>query len=236
MQARKLGIAIFVLIGLITASFVIAEMKGGLNVGNANAALTGESTLYVGGSGPNNYTKIQDAINAANDGDTVFVYSGTYYENVVINKRITLIGENEGNTIINGSKGYYDDVISSPSHVVIKNFTLESGRNGIICYPNTCIIENCTIKNNMYYGINIIYAGEIIVKNCTICFNGESGIKIEGSNDNIIENCRIFHNPIGILIRVMELNVTNNIIINNQISNVLYCGIKLYNWFNDLFL
>ena len=34
----------------------------------------------------------------------------------------------------------------------------------------------------------------------------------------------------------MELNVTNNIIINNQISNVLYCGIKLYNWFNDLSL
>ena len=38
------------------------------------------NTLYVGGSGEGNYTKIQDAINNASDGDTVFVYNGTYYE------------------------------------------------------------------------------------------------------------------------------------------------------------
>ena len=49
------------------------------------------NTLYVGGSGPGNYTKIQDAIDNASDGDTVFVYNGTYYENVVINKSIDLI-------------------------------------------------------------------------------------------------------------------------------------------------
>ncbi|MBP1662308.1 MAG: hypothetical protein H6P94_557, partial [Thermoplasmatales archaeon] len=29
--------------------------------------------LYVGGSGPGNYTKIQDAIDNASDGDTIFV-------------------------------------------------------------------------------------------------------------------------------------------------------------------
>lgn len=50
-------------------------------------------TLYVGGNGPNNYTKIQDAIDNANDGDTVFVYNGIYYERLFINKTINLIGE-----------------------------------------------------------------------------------------------------------------------------------------------
>ncbi|MBE3093908.1 MAG: hypothetical protein IMZ52_02670, partial [Actinobacteria bacterium] len=41
--------------------------------------------LYVGGSGPGNYSSIQAAINATSSGDTVFVYaaSSPYYENVI---------------------------------------------------------------------------------------------------------------------------------------------------------
>jgi hypothetical protein len=37
-------------------------------------------THYVGGSGPGNHTKIHLAISAANPGDTIFVYNGTYNE------------------------------------------------------------------------------------------------------------------------------------------------------------
>ena len=53
----------------------------------------GATTLYVGGGGPGNYTTVQEAIDAANDGDTVYVFGGTYYENVIVNKRLSLIGE-----------------------------------------------------------------------------------------------------------------------------------------------
>ncbi|MHA1233096.1 MAG: hypothetical protein ACTSPQ_20920, partial [Candidatus Helarchaeota archaeon] len=56
--------------------------------------------LYVGGSGPNNYTKIQDAIDNASDGDTVFVYSGIYHENIFVNKSIDIVGEYRYKTII----------------------------------------------------------------------------------------------------------------------------------------
>ena len=50
----------------------------------ASQPLTMGDILYVGGSGPNNYTKIQDAINAAVNGNTVYVYddSAPYYENI----------------------------------------------------------------------------------------------------------------------------------------------------------
>jgi hypothetical protein len=59
-------------------------------------------TLYVGGSGPGNYTKIQDAIDDASDGDTVFVYddSSPYYKNMVIDKKINLTGEHRETTVI----------------------------------------------------------------------------------------------------------------------------------------
>ena len=38
------------------------------------------------------FTKIQDAINAASDGDTIIVHAGVYNEHVVINKSLTLLG------------------------------------------------------------------------------------------------------------------------------------------------
>ncbi|MCX6663941.1 MAG: hypothetical protein NTZ75_06800, partial [Euryarchaeota archaeon] len=60
--------------------------------------------LYVGGLNPGNYSKIQDAIDNASDGDTVFVYddSAPYYENIAITVSIHLIGENRNTTSIEG--------------------------------------------------------------------------------------------------------------------------------------
>jgi len=38
------------------------------------------------------YTSIQSAINAASPGDTIAIGAGSYYENVVVNKPVTLRG------------------------------------------------------------------------------------------------------------------------------------------------
>ena len=51
------------------------------------------NTIYVDDSGGADYTSIQEAINNAEEGATVYVYMGTYYENIFINKTLSLIGE-----------------------------------------------------------------------------------------------------------------------------------------------
>ncbi|HID25329.1 MAG TPA: hypothetical protein EYP23_02545, partial [Thermoplasmata archaeon] len=93
----------------------------------------GGKTLYVGGTGPNNYTKIQDAIDNASSGDTVFVYddSSPYHENLFVNKTISLVGEDKNTTIIDGKK-QGDVVYVSADSVNITGFTI---RNSSISYP-----------------------------------------------------------------------------------------------------
>jgi len=77
---------------------------------------------YVGGSGPNNYTRIQDAIDNASDGDTVFVYKGTYVGFIVANKAITLLGEDKNTTIIVGYFAY--TITLSADGVTVSGFTI----------------------------------------------------------------------------------------------------------------
>ena len=48
------------------------------------------------------YCFIQQAIDNASYGDTIFVYPGRYKENIVIDKIITLIGVDRNTTIIDG--------------------------------------------------------------------------------------------------------------------------------------
>jgi pectin methylesterase-like acyl-CoA thioesterase len=65
------------------------------------------TTWYVdddGGAGIN-FTKIQEAVDAAQNNDTIIVYNGTYEENVVLKKSLTLQGEDRENTIIDNSSG-----------------------------------------------------------------------------------------------------------------------------------
>jgi nitrous oxidase accessory protein NosD len=172
----------------------------GVNVEKSTASFVG-NTLYVGGSGPGNYTKIQDAVNDASDGDTVFVYSGTYYEGVKINKSIDLIGENRDSTIIDfdAGSGYDNTVNLQASNITLSGFS----------------IVGCSLSNRA--GVYINSAFNNVNKN--IITNNANGINIFHKNANMNH---IHHNIIrdsldgyGIFI----FNTSNNEFYNNTIYN-----------------
>ena len=125
------------------------------------------NTLYVGGSEEGNYTRIQYAIDNASDGDTVFVFSGTYYENIELDKRLSLIGEDKNTTIIDGKQEGCSINLSS-ENAIINNFTIIGGG-----------FDTDDFKNFFRAGIritgsnNIIY-NNIFRKNCL----GISGVRV----------------------------------------------------------
>ncbi len=129
------------------------------------------TTLYVGGTGTGNYSTIQSAIDAASSGDTVFVYNGTYYENVIVDKSIDLIGENNENTIIDGGGSHCVQV--SSNHVTISSFKLIDGHFCIEIYEqNNNVIINNKMQNS-YVGIGLSYS----------CFNKIIGNTVVGSDN-----------------------------------------------------
>ena len=96
-------IAFFIFLVLIFSSLGLGANLKSIKIKNKEEIESGE-ILYVGGSGPGNYTKIKDAIENASDGYTIYVYSNSspYFENPVINISIDLIGEDKESTIIDG--------------------------------------------------------------------------------------------------------------------------------------
>ncbi len=84
----------------------------------------GPRTLIVDDNGKADYDVIQLAINAARDGDTVFVKNGIYPEKLIINKSIKLVGEDRNSTFID-SGGKDICVYVNADNIFVRNFTVK---------------------------------------------------------------------------------------------------------------
>ena len=155
--------------------------------------------LYVGGNGPGNYTTIQDAVDAASDGDTIFVFNGIYYENLNVNKILNLIGEDRDSTIIDGENK--DNVIKIfEDNVKIEKFSIRNCKNdygfsGVNFDSNNNFLLDCNIYDN-YWGV-LCYGDDNHISNNNVFSNG-CGIVLSGANQNMIDNNRISENHGGI--------------------------------------
>jgi len=176
MKTKCLAV-VFILLFIGTCTFLaIADTKILLPTSRGN-------TLYVGGSGPGNYTRIQDAVDNASDGDTVFVYddSSPYNEKIAVNKSILLLGENKDTTIIESSNGTV--VRFSVNKVQISGFTIQNSglgtSTGIKASTSNNIISNNIIKGHDY-GIFLFGSNNTIYGNFII--NNDEGIRLDSIN------------------------------------------------------
>jgi parallel beta-helix repeat protein len=165
--------------------------------GVVNFTIVQPRTIIV----PDDYSSIQGAINAASDGDIIFVRSGTYYENLVVNKVLSLVGEDKQTTNIDGNNTGYSVRIQS-NGVILRNFTIENGDLVDVRVNQNVsqvVIENNSIINSSWG----IYLGgslngtieENLVENC-----GDAGIFVESSSYNLIVGNTVVNNHEGIVL------------------------------------
>jgi parallel beta-helix repeat protein len=227
-KETKKAISAIVIALLLTSMLLLS-----LNIRLARAP----ATIIV----PDDYSTIQAAINAASDGDTIFVRNGTYYENLIVNKSVSLVGENKTSTIIDGSKTGGDTVtVTDVDNASISGFTIQGGRHGIYVYPiwsawcNGTTITDNVVRNNTGNGIYLLSSSHSTILGNTVAFNGGAGILISShspentlKNNNLTMNYRNFE--MGFQSHPMTLDdFMQDIDTSNKVD-----GRTLYYWVNQ---
>jgi len=181
------------IVGILVCMLLIATVlpvSGNVLLERTSISTSLGDTLYVGGSGPGNYTSIQEAIDDSSDGDTVFVYddSSPYNESIDVNKSIKLIGENRETTIIEG----HIDVLTN--WVNISEFTIQRGLHIFSC-NNINITGNRITDTYFSMGIWLTATSNIIIRFNTI-HNNIFGLVVVQCINSIIEKNNFIDNRI----------------------------------------
>jgi parallel beta-helix repeat protein len=174
-------------------------------------AADGAETHFVDGAGSGDFTSIQDAINASEAGGEIIVLNGTYAENLVVDRPITLRGE--GMPVVSGGVSSLPLITINASGVVLESFVF-SGCTNDSCDSGSVLVlsDGSKILNNTVYGSSshgiTLYnsSGHLISKN-RIRDNFRVGIRLAGANVSQISDNEIRGNGYGIYIEASEGSV-----------------------------
>lgn len=199
-----------------------------------NVSVASESTIR---RVPEDYPTIQEAINAADPGDTILVAAGTYPEHVVVNKSITLKGDNRA-SIIAGEEAAPRIVDVTVSNVEIAGFTIQSDGTQIgilVDAPSDEIISDVTITDNAiinsYHGVALSFCTRVSITNNSL--NGNYyGIRLHDSDHNTITSNTV-NGSIYYGINLYARSESNKITVNTLTKNK-YCILLEYSCDNTV--
>ena len=166
------------------------------------------------------FVSIQDAVDWASPGDTIFVESGTYFETVILNKKILLMGIDRGGEFpvidVGGTGNGLDIRVDG---CTVEGFVIRNGSlfTGIRVASSDNTLRKNTIRD-FDQGIWLLSSQRSTIAENNITENDRAGIMLEASNTNDIENNIVTKNTLGIALDEYSLSnrINRNSFINNQ--------------------
>jgi len=154
-------------------------------------------TITVDDNGEGDYTTIQKAIDNATEGDTIRVWAGTYYEDVVVNKTLDLVGN--GTTVLGYSRidGSGDVIKITADWCNVSGFKILKGTKGIYVSGAENITLSdlwCNLDRSPSFGIRVSYCSNITVSKVESFRNDWLGLYIDNSHNCTIADSRISYN------------------------------------------
>ncbi|MBL7152455.1 MAG: right-handed parallel beta-helix repeat-containing protein [Phycisphaerae bacterium] len=189
----------------------------------AGVAASQARIITVDDDGPADFNSIQPAVEDANDGDTILVAAGTYYENIRVLRKegINLIGAGADVTTIDGSTGGSTNVVGyNTASGEISGFTIANSAHfwrGVFASHSTVTIRDNIIRHN-YMGISISSDSDALIFGNRIINNAAlyAAVRILDSNATIINNTVAENSGYGIYCRFGSGSIINNTITGNM--------------------
>lgn len=185
------------------------------------------SVITVDDNGGGNYSTIQEAVNNAQNGDTILVSHGLYKENIKVNKELTilshstLLGDQTDLTYVIGAVPEEGIFGIHSSNVTIEGFYIVGSPLGTVFHKTGIYLErvqNCSLINNTLIlndlGIFLNGSQGNYISGNLISL-GSDGISLNDSENNIMSNNLVVTNSHGILLN----NSVNNTLINNTANS-----------------
>lgn len=197
------------------------------------------TTLYV----PDDYPEIQDAIEAASEGDTVLVGPGSYGAVDFLGKNIVVLSEEGPDSTYIVPGGDYGNVMfvnGESSDAVLQGFDISNGGRGIYIEDSSPTVRGNHISGhyNGYAGGGILASGSqsliqnnVIIGNSTmggsytnygagVCLSGGSSVTLQ--NNVIAENESFLGSGVCLLSGGTSASLVNNVIAYNPAECHIY--------------
>lgn len=127
------------------------------------------------------FKTIQKAIDVGNGNFQVMVAPGVYFENLVVNKNVKLIGNNSKNTVINGNSKGSCVWIKIYGDVQMEGFTITNGKSfqgggirnqGTLTLKDSCVTGNRADDGGGIYNEGTVNIRGSVISNNSCSYNG----------------------------------------------------------------